>query len=48
MKKNCTKTVKMKVNGGLEGKKEIQLRETNIRRRKEIERLIKRLLINMD
>lgn len=31
MKKNCTKTVNTNVKRGLEEKKKIQLRETNVR-----------------
>ena len=44
MKKNCIKTVKIKVDAKLEEKKKIQLRKTKVRRRRETERLIKGLL----
>jgi hypothetical protein len=45
MKKDCIKTVKMKAEGRLD--KKIQLHETNVRRRRETERLIKGVLVDM-
>jgi hypothetical protein len=50
MGNKCIKTVKMKVEGGgeLDEKKKIQLRETNVIRRRETEKMIKGVLMDMD
>jgi hypothetical protein len=48
MKNDCIKIVKMKVECRLDKKKKIQLRETNVRRRRGTGRLIKGLLMDID